>query len=59
MLSLLCLTQEQNTVSVESRTAIATIRVSARIMTNPVALFWWLAAALVKDYFEGGALLGV
>ena len=59
MLSLLYLTQEKNTVSVEHRTAIASIRVSARIMKNPVALFWWLATALVKDYFEGGALFGV
>ena len=39
MLSLLCLTQEQNTVSVERRTAIGRIRVLARDMTKPIALF--------------------
>ena len=35
-----CWTQEQNTVSVERRTAIARIRVSARDMAYPIALFW-------------------
>ena len=37
---IVCLTQEENTVSVERRTAIARIRVSARDMANPITLFW-------------------
>ena len=59
MLSLVCLTYEQNTASVERRTAIAKIRVSARERANPIAPCWCLTTVLVKDCFGGGALVGV
>ena len=51
MLSVVYLAQEQNTVSVERRFPIGKIRISARERTNPIALFWCLAAVLVKDCF--------
>ena len=54
MLSLVCLSQEQNTVSVERRTVIAEIRVSAPERANPAALFWCLVTVLVKDCLGSG-----
>ena len=59
MLSMVCLIQEQSTVSVERRTAIAKIWVSAHDRAKPIALFWCLATVLVKDCFGGGAKVGV
>ena len=56
---MVCLIQEQSTVLVERRTAIAKIWVSARDRANPIALFWCLATVLVKDCFGGGAKVGV
>ena len=38
---------------------LAKNRVSARKSANPKALFWCFATVLVKDYFEGDALVGV
>ena len=54
MLSLVCLTQEQNTVSVERQIAMAKTRISAPERANPIALFWCLASVLMKDCFGGG-----
>ena len=48
MLTLVCLTQEQSTVSVERKIAMAKTR------ANPIALFWCLASVLMKDCFGGG-----
>ena len=59
LIKLVCLTQKQNTVPVECQTTIAKNRVSPRERANPVALFWCLATALVKDCFGDGALVGV
>ena len=56
---MVCLAQEQSTLSIECRNAIAKNRVSARKSANPKALFWCFATVLVKDYFEGDALVGV
>ena len=60
LISLVCLTQEQNTVSVELQTTITKIQVSARERANPITLFFGcLATVLVKDCFVGGALVYV
>ena len=59
MLSLVYLTQEQNTLLVELQTAIAKTRVSVPERANPIVVFLYLATVLVKDYFGGGALVGV
>ena len=59
MFWLFCLTQEQNTASLDRRNAVAKIRVSARDSANPIALFWSFVIVLVKDCFRSDALVGV
>ena len=53
---MVCLTQDQNTASVQHRTTITKIRVSARERANTIAFFGCLATVLVKDCFGGGAV---
>ena len=58
MPSLVCLTQEQDTVSVARRNPKAKIRISAHESANPIALFWCFATVQLKDCFGSDALVG-